>query len=83
MDLRKTLIACALSMAALPPAVAQDAKSPQGRPDWPGAGQLFAGANYQPVDRSLAQVKRDVALMKQSGFKVVRMGDLAWDYFEP
>jgi beta-galactosidase len=80
MKLKKTLLACTLALAALNPAFAQSA---EGHPDWPGAGQLFAGANYQPVDRSLAQVKVDVALMKQSGFKVVRMGDLAWDYFEP
>ena len=78
--LKKTLLACALTLAALGSAVAQSA---EGHPDWPGAGQLFVGTCYQPVDRSLAQVKRDVALMKQSGFKVVRMGDLSWDYFEP
>ncbi len=82
-NLKKTLLGCALAAAALTCAQAQDARSPVGRPDWPGAGQLFVGVNYQPVDRTLAQVKQDVALMKQSGFKVVRMGDLAWDYFEP
>ena len=80
MKLKKTLLACTLALATLNPSFAQDAA---GHPDWPGPGQLFAGTNYQPVDRSLEQVKRDVALMKQSGFKVVRMGDLAWDYFEP
>jgi beta-galactosidase len=78
--MKKTLIACALALATLHPALAQSA---DGHPDWPGPGQLFAGTCYQPVDRSLEQVKRDVALMKQSGFKVVRMGDLSWDYFEP
>ncbi|MFG6488465.1 beta-galactosidase [Roseateles sp. BYS78W] len=80
MNLNKTLLACTLALAALNPALAQSA---EGHPDWPGPGQLFAGTCYQPVDRSLEQVKRDVALMKQSGFKVVRMGDLSWDYFEP
>jgi beta-galactosidase len=80
---KKTLLACALALATLQPALAQSAKSPVARPDWPGAGQLFAGVNYQPVDRTLEQVQYDVGLMKQSGFKVVRMGDLAWDYFEP
>ena len=79
-SMKKTLLACALALATLQPAFAQSA---EGHPDWPGAGQLFAGTCYQPVDRSLEQVKRDVALMKQSGFKVVRMGDLSWDYFEP
>lgn len=78
--LQKTLFACALSLASLSFA---HAKGAEGHPDWPGAGQLFAGANYQPVDRTLAQVRYDVALMKRSGFKVVRMGDLSWDYFEP
>ena len=78
--IKKTFIACALSLASLTSACAQSA---EGHPDWPGPGELFAGVNYQPVDRTLEQVRRDVALMKQSGFKVVRVGDLSWDYFEP
>jgi beta-galactosidase len=41
------------------------------------------GTCYQPVDRTPEQIRRDVALMKQAGFTVVRMGDLSWDYFEP
>jgi beta-galactosidase len=45
-------------------------------------GELFVGTCYQPVDRSLKQVETDAALMKNAGFKVVRMGDLSWDYFE-
>ena len=52
-------------------------------PDWPGKGQLFVGTCYQPVDRSPAQIRQDIALMKQAGFKMVRMGDLSWDAFEP
>ncbi len=60
-----------------------NAQSADGRSDWPGPGQLFVGTNYQPVDRTRDQVKRDIALMKQAGFNVVRMGDLSWDYFEP
>ena len=59
------------------------AQSADGHPDWPGAGQLFVGTCYQPVDRSAAQIRTDIGLMKRSGFKVVRMGDLSWDYFEP
>tara|TARA_R110002167_G_scaffold17426_6_gene66510 strand:- start:341 stop:2389 length:2049 start_codon:yes stop_codon:yes gene_type:complete len=46
-------------------------------------GRLFVGANYQPVDRSPAEIHDDIALMRRAGFDVVRMGDLAWDYFEP
>lgn len=74
--------ACALAIAALGAgqAVAQGADIPAG---WPGPGQLFVGTCYQPVDRTREQIKTDIALMKQSGFKVVRMGDLSWDYFEP
>jgi beta-galactosidase len=52
-------------------------------PDWPGRGQLFVGTCYQPVDRSPEQIRRDIALMKQAGFTMVRMGDLSWDAFEP
>ena len=52
-------------------------------PDWPGKGQLFVGTCYQPVDRSPEQIRQDIALMKQAGFTLVRMGDLSWDAFEP
>ena len=52
-------------------------------PGWPDPARLFVGTNYQPVDRNANQVRTDIALMKRSGFDVVRMGDLAWDYFEP
>ena len=52
-------------------------------PEWPGKGQLFVGTCYQPVDRSPGQIRQDIALMKQAGFTMVRMGDLSWDAFEP
>lgn len=52
-------------------------------PDWPGKGQLFVGTCYQPVDRRSEQIRQDIALMKQAGFTMVRMGDLSWDAFEP
>lgn len=51
--------------------------------NWPGPGQLFVGACYQPVDRSPEQISHDIAIMKRAGFNVVRMGDLSWDSFEP
>jgi beta-galactosidase len=50
---------------------------------WPGRGQLFVGACYQPIDRSPEQIASDIAVMKRAGFNVVRMGDLSWDSFEP
>ena len=52
-------------------------------PMWPGPGQLFVGACYQPIDRSPEQIDQDIAIMKRAGFNVVRMGDLSWDSFEP
>src|ERR1039457_5007262 len=52
-------------------------------PKGPGAGQLYVGACYQPIDRTPEQIDRDVAVMKHVGFNVVRMGDLSWDSFEP
>jgi beta-galactosidase len=62
---------------------AAHAQSAAGHPEWPGPGQLFVGTCYQPVDRSPAQIKQDISLMKSAGFNVVRMGDLSWDSFEP
>ena len=82
MKLKRTLLSFALSLAALSP-LAAHAQSADGRTDWPGAGQLFVGTNYQSFDRSREQIVRDIQRMKQAGMKVVRMGDLAWDSFEP
>ena len=59
------------------------AQSATSHSNWPGPGQLFVGTCYQPIDRSPAQVDRDIAIMKGAGFNVVRMGDLSWDSFEP
>jgi beta-galactosidase len=75
------LAACCGLLALSAPAISHGETPP--RTGWPGAGQLFVGTCYQPVDRSREQIQRDIALMRQSGFKVVRMGDLSWDYFEP
>jgi beta-galactosidase len=52
-------------------------------PGWPGKGRLFVGTCYQPVDRSLEQIRTDIALMRAAGVTLVRMGDLSWDAFEP
>jgi beta-galactosidase len=76
----KAAATLAFGLALLQAVHAQDAA---GHADWPGPGQLFVGTCYQPVDRSPGQIHRDIALMKKSGFSVVRMGDLSWDYFEP
>ena len=73
-------IAIAVVLLLFTPLVGQGAEE---HPEWPGKGQLFVGTCYQPVDRSPEQIRSDVALMKQAGFTLVRMGDLSWDAFEP
>jgi beta-galactosidase len=75
-----------VSWTAIAPALAPTAAHAQSaapHPEWPGPGQLFVGTCYQPVDRSPAQIKQDIALMKAAGLNIVRMGDLSWDSFEP
>ena len=48
------------------------------------AQELFVGANYHPYDdKNPVKIKHDIQLMKAAGFKVVRMGHLAWDSYEP
>jgi beta-galactosidase len=47
------------------------------------AGELYVGANYHPHDSDPATWKHDIALLQQGGFRVVRMGHLAWDSYEP
>ncbi len=46
--------------------------------------ELFVGTNYHPHDnKDPEKIKSDIMLMKAAGFKVVRMGHLAWDSYEP
>jgi beta-galactosidase len=73
----------ATALSPLPVAAPAMAQSAAGHPEWPGKGQLFVGANYQPIDRSPEQIRQDIAIMKGAGFNLVRMGDLSWDSFEP
>ena len=73
------MIAMALLLGSIP----LFGQSAEQHPEWPGKGQLFVGTCYQPVDRSREQIQMDIALMKQAGFTMVRMGDLSWDAFEP
>ena len=79
MILRRTLTTVALVLSS----TLLIGQSADQHPDWPGKGQLFVGTCYQPVDRSPEQIRQDIALMKQAGFTMVRMGDLSWDAFEP
>ena len=48
------------------------------------AQELYVGANYHPHDdKNPEKIQRDIKLMKEAGFNVVRMGHLAWDSYEP
>jgi beta-galactosidase len=47
------------------------------------AQELYVGANYHPHDSNPETWKRDIPLMQKAGFRVVRMGHLAWDSYEP
>ena len=47
------------------------------------AAELFVGANYHPHDSDPETWTRDIQLMQQAGFRVVRLGHLAWDSYEP
>jgi len=50
----------------------------------PGRTQeLYVGANYHPHDSDPETWTRDIQLMQQAGIRVVRMGHLAWDSYEP
>ena len=43
----------------------------EAHPNWPGPGELFVGACYQPIDRSPQEIDNDIAWMKGAGFNVV------------
>ncbi len=47
------------------------------------AGELYVGANYHPHDSNPETWTRDIQLMQEGGFRVVRLGHLAWDSYEP
>jgi beta-galactosidase len=47
------------------------------------AGELYVGTNYHPHDSGPETWAHDIALMQQGGFRVVRLGHLAWDSYEP
>lgn len=70
-------------LALLLCAFAVRAQTQAAHPTCPGKGQLFVGTCYQPVDRLPEEIKRDIALMQAAGFRMVRIGDLAWDSIEP
>ena len=45
---------------------------------------LYTGVNFHPHDyKSEEELDAQIELMKDAGFKVARLGHLAWDSFEP
>ncbi|KAK1176829.1 beta-galactosidase [Streptomyces sp. NBS 14/10] len=44
---------------------------------------LIVGANYHPHDSDPATWRRDATMMREAGIRMVRLGHLAWDTFEP
>jgi beta-galactosidase len=81
MNVKKLIISIAIAATLV--AGEASSQSIAEHKNWPGAGKLFVGTCYQPVDRTPEQVHKDIALMKKAGLSIVRMGDLSWDYFEP
>ena len=45
--------------------------------------RLYIGANYHPHDWPEERWPKDIAMMQESGFNVIRLGHLCWDSFEP
>lgn len=44
---------------------------------------IHVGTNYHPHDWPRERWPVDIRMMKESGFKLVRLGHLCWDSFEP
>lgn len=44
---------------------------------------LYTGTNYHPHDWDRARWVYDLDLMKEASFRVIRLGHLCWDSFEP
>ena len=48
------------------------------------AQNLYVGVNFHPHDyESMTEIDGQIALMKEAGFNVARLGHLAWDSYEP
>ena len=47
------------------------------------ARELYVGANSRPHDSKREVWQWDIRLIKDAVFRVVRMGHLAWDSYEP
>ena len=71
LELRTRFVQSFVSLAIFSLAVSGDAQN------------LYVGANYHPHDSNPETWTRDIQLMQQAGIRVVRMGHLAWDSYEP
>lgn len=45
--------------------------------------KLYIGTNYHPHDWTPERWRIDIAMMKEAGLEMVRLGHLMWDSFEP
>src|SRR5271154_2433327 len=76
------------TFAGLPSGWAQDPQSSQATPDLNFPTVLYGAAyynEYMPGDDAdhAARLEKDVALMKDAGLNVVRMGESTWSLWEP
>ena len=79
--LRFGLLASALLSSSLP------AQAPRQAPPGATMPNILYGAayynEYMPADLQPGRLEKDVALMKQAGISVVRMGESTWSLWEP
>ncbi len=76
--LKRTLLCCALAVAACAPAAAQ---TPSAAP--PAFPTILYGAAYYHEYMPSERLDKDVAMMKAAGFNVVRLGESTWSLWEP
>lgn len=44
---------------------------------------MYYGVSYYPEHKTKAELEHDIRLIKESGINTVRMGEFAWNRFEP
>ncbi len=80
------LCMCAVTAGCVHPLIAQQRQQPaqNARPPQPGAmTDVLYGVAYYHEYMPYERLDKDVALMKQAGLTVVRMGESTWSLWEP
>src|SRR5580658_4823338 len=78
--------AVSLSLAVLSTATITAETKPQPYTAAPWENVLYGAAyynEYMPADLQPGRLDKDIALMKQAGISVVRMGESTWSLWEP